>query len=420
MAAAPDKLRQSIHDGGVLSLNGFGIAYNGSVVISDASFVLTDSKPLCLYGPMGSGKSTLLRAISSARYSIPSMRVWGECHIQHKPLSSNHHAELISQSARLMISSVQDNLLLAKLSASTLPPAARDRLFIKLVDECNIPWALAARHQAVTELSLARQRVLGIWRTALHHPPLIAIDEPTADLDGDDRQEVLAALRSANLWAPMIVATHNRQDAVDLGASLAIIDDGVARNVGQSREFSQEMAFAKLPMRDTARSRAAPVSLKYAAPPGFVWVLNKQLAGCRRPGLLGDEEQEVRALAALGIRTLIGLEEEKTVSTSLASKYGIRYLHFPIPDMDAPLIDEMELIMGHISSAVLAGEAVAIHCRAGLGRTGTVLAAALIEIEGIDAITAVERIRLREPLFVQSATQIDFLHHWAGLATENG
>ena len=55
------------------------------------------------------------------------------------------------------------------------------------------------------------------------------------------------------------------------------------------------------------------------------------------------------------------------------------------------------------------GEVVAVHCLAGLGRTGLVLAAWLIQ-QGLTAEEALRRLRTIEPGFVQSLEQEALLH----------
>jgi atypical dual specificity phosphatase len=58
-----------------------------------------------------------------------------------------------------------------------------------------------------------------------------------------------------------------------------------------------------------------------------------------------------------------------------------------------------------------AGRAVGFHCKAGLGRTGTMLAAQLIW-EGTDAATALSQVRTVEPGWVQSDRQALFLRQF--------
>jgi atypical dual specificity phosphatase len=55
------------------------------------------------------------------------------------------------------------------------------------------------------------------------------------------------------------------------------------------------------------------------------------------------------------------------------------------------------------------GDVLAVHCLAGLGRTGTVLAAWMIKEGGLSAEEAIRRLRLLQPGFIQSQEQEEFL-----------
>ncbi len=55
---------------------------------------------------------------------------------------------------------------------------------------------------------------------------------------------------------------------------------------------------------------------------------------------------------------------------------------------------------------------VAVHCEAGLGRTGTMLATYLIS-QGNSAELAIHRIRAAEPSAIETPRQIQFLEQFA-------
>jgi atypical dual specificity phosphatase len=57
-------------------------------------------------------------------------------------------------------------------------------------------------------------------------------------------------------------------------------------------------------------------------------------------------------------------------------------------------------------------ERVVVHCHAGLGRTGTVLAALLVW-EGAEARTAIAHVRSVNPRFIQSEAQLAFIRRFA-------
>jgi atypical dual specificity phosphatase len=80
--------------------------------------------------------------------------------------------------------------------------------------------------------------------------------------------------------------------------------------------------------------------------------------------------------------------------------------------MEPPTLTQAQQLCMHMQQQILAGEVIAVHCRAGLGRTGTVLACYLI-FEGASALDALESVRRIEPKWVQSERQVRFLEEFA-------
>ena len=80
--------------------------------------------------------------------------------------------------------------------------------------------------------------------------------------------------------------------------------------------------------------------------------------------------------------------------------------------MAAPPLTQAIDICQKIEQAMREEKVVAVHCRAGLGRTGTILAAYL-SWEGREALDALETVRRVEPRWVQSEEQVAFLETFA-------
>jgi atypical dual specificity phosphatase len=146
-------------------------------------------------------------------------------------------------------------------------------------------------------------------------------------------------------------------------------------------------------------------------PSHFHWVLPDQLAGMGRPGLSSTADDDLAAIAAAGIRVLVSLTEEP-VPNELLVAAGIEGRHFPIKDMGVPAAGPTARLCKFIENHINAGEAVAVHCHAGLGRTGTILAAFLVW-QRVAPDEAIARVRAINKYFIQNTDQERFLHWFA-------
>ena len=98
-----------------------------------------------------------------------------------------------------------------------------------------------------------------------------------------------------------------------------------------------------------------------------------------------------------------------------APSHGIAVLRFPIndghPPHDGEMLQFLELI-GQILEAARAGQTVVIHCRGGLGRTGTVAAACLVAL-GHAPAEAIERVRAARTGAVETREQERWVEAYA-------
>jgi protein-tyrosine phosphatase len=111
-------------------------------------------------------------------------------------------------------------------------------------------------------------------------------------------------------------------------------------------------------------------------------------------------EDEVRAWKGAGIRVVVStlVKNEETEldllrEEELCRANGTEYFTFPITDRGTPASAQATArLVRHLEEGLAGGESVAIHCRAGIGRSA-LLAACLLVASGLDAGTAFERVR---------------------------
>ncbi len=154
-----------------------------------------------------------------------------------------------------------------------------------------------------------------------------------------------------------------------------------------------------------ADPQAVPAS---RGPNGFAWLVPGRLAGAPQPGVVQSMDFDLKALRGCGVTVLITLTENDLPQEPL-QRHGLRNLHLPVRDHESPTVAQIQMLLARMSAMLRAGEVLAVHCLAGLGRTGTVVAAWLVR-EGLTADEALRRVRLIDAQYVQSQAQEDLLY----------
>ncbi|MEQ1914646.1 MAG: dual specificity protein phosphatase family protein, partial [Sideroxydans sp.] len=103
---------------------------------------------------------------------------------------------------------------------------------------------------------------------------------------------------------------------------------------------------------------------------------------------------------------------ETDLDQEALQRAGMSNLHMPIFDREAPSVAQTHMLLVRMQRMIEAGEILAVHCKAGLGRTGTILAAWMIREGGLSAESSMERLRRIERGFIQSESQEKFLHEY--------
>lgn len=134
-------------------------------------------------------------------------------------------------------------------------------------------------------------------------------------------------------------------------------------------------------------------------PPGFSWVDAPHLAGLARPGSADD----LRWLRQNGIELLVTLTEDP-LPRPWINDAGLLSVHIPVPDLTAPTERQFDTALDALQRARQSGMGAAVHCLAGLGRTGTVLAGYFVAV-GVSPDAAVKKVRSLRPGSIETSEQ---------------
>lgn len=419
----------------LLELHGFGVAFGPKVILSEINLTIPEQGATILLGPTGTGKSTLLRTLVGLSSASPSFRSWGKAFYRGSELNGTERPELVAQSAKLMMASVHENVVINLPERNQLTRVMQRELAQRLLKHAGLPELCNRLDEQVINLPLALQRHLSILRQVAAGPRLLCIDEPTTGLSDEESSRLIDYMRDEATRRALLVILHNQQHARQLGGTAALMAGGYIQEQQSIPEiFDQPVStiareFVRSGSCAVASPDANPEDLDESVPPppplpkaaknysgsaagprGFLWLKRHQLAGTPVPGVYFDMEYDLKALQRVGVTKLVTLTETALDEAKL-TPFGISSIWEPIPDMEAPSIEQGVRICQKIDSLIANHEVVAVHCRAGLGRTGTILAAHLIW-EGMGALNALEAVRDIEPRWVQSQVQVEFLEQF--------
>jgi len=140
----------------------------------------------------------------------------------------------------------------------------------------------------------------------------------------------------------------------------------------------------------------------------FTWVIPDRVIGMGRPS-----PDDLLDLRDCGVTALISLTTSPLDDDDL-SLAKMRAVHLPLADWSAPTMKEAEAFVKTLDGMLAEGRKVAVHCGAGLGRTGTMLACYLVS-RGMDAEQALREVRKKRPGSVESRGQEDAVREYEAM-----
>ncbi|MHC4182819.1 MAG: dual specificity protein phosphatase 23 [Planctomycetota bacterium] len=132
----------------------------------------------------------------------------------------------------------------------------------------------------------------------------------------------------------------------------------------------------------------------------FSWLIEGEIAGMAKPA---STVSDFEFLKDNNIDAIVSLSEFP-LDQNLVEEFGFEVKHIPVRDFESPRMEQVEDFLKFAKEIRTNGKKLVVHCDAGAGRTGTMLACYLVS-KGYDAAKAIEEVRRKRPGSIETPGQ---------------
>ena len=136
----------------------------------------------------------------------------------------------------------------------------------------------------------------------------------------------------------------------------------------------------------------------------FSWVIEGALCGLAMPGRARPLDRDLVDLAGRGVSLVVTALAAPMPAAALETA-GLAGYHVAVRDFAPPTAEQLDRFIDRTRAEIEGGGAVGVHCFAGMGRTGTLLAAYLVATTGVGGRDAIDRIRRLRPGSIETIEQ---------------
>ncbi|GAB2784854.1 ABC transporter ATP-binding protein [Amycolatopsis magusensis] len=239
LPATPEPERSPAPVDASVKTAGVGHAYvPGHDVLHEVSVHIGTGERVALVGASGAGKTTLAKLIAGIHPpSSGSISLGGVPLAELGPAATRRAVALISQEVHVFAGPLADDLRLAK------PSATDDELHSALDDVGALDWATALPDGLATvvgdgghRLTVAQAQQLALARLILADPPIVILDEATAEA-GSAGARVLEASAAAALRGRTGLVVAHRLSQAAAADRIVLLDDGRVAESGTHAEL---------------------------------------------------------------------------------------------------------------------------------------------------------------------------------------
>ena len=203
--------------------NGLTKRYGSFRALDDVSFEVRRGEVVGFLGPNGAGKSTTMRILTC--FIAPTSgtaKVRGQ-DVFDDTLAVRASLGYLPQRAPLYLEMTVYEYLRFAAQIRNLDESTFKRRARNVVEVCGLAQSLS---KEIRQLSHGYRQRVGLAQALIHDPPILILDEPTSDLDPNEKAEFLNYLKQIGKDRTVLLSTHNLKEVESACARAIIVSRG--------------------------------------------------------------------------------------------------------------------------------------------------------------------------------------------------
>jgi len=191
--------------------------------LDKVSFEVNQGEVVGFLGPNGAGKSTTMRILTCFLAPTSGSAKVNGVDVFEDPLAVRRSLGYLPQRAPLYTNMGVRDYLKFVADIRGLSSAEFRKSMENVVDVCGLAQVL---NKDIGTLSHGYRQRVGLGQALLHDPRILILDEPTADLDPNEKAELIRYIQQIGKERTVLLSTHNLQEAEEACSRAIIVSKG--------------------------------------------------------------------------------------------------------------------------------------------------------------------------------------------------
>jgi ABC-2 type transport system ATP-binding protein len=207
----------------MIQANGLTKRFGVVRALDKVNFEVKRGEVVGFLGPNGAGKSTTMRILTCFISPTNGSARVNSHDVFDNPLEVRRSIGYLPQRAPLYTDMTVWEYLKFAAEIRGLDESTFKKRLKKVVEVCGLAQSLG---KDISTLSHGYRQRVGLGQALIHDPPILILDEPTSDLDPNEKAEVLRYIKEIGKDRTILLSTHNLAEVEEACARAIIVSKG--------------------------------------------------------------------------------------------------------------------------------------------------------------------------------------------------